>query len=30
VRDPAMIEAMIGPEIEPTVRRLAELALLVS
>ena len=30
VRDPAMIEAMIGPEIEPTVRRLAGLALLVS
>jgi len=30
VRDPAMIEAMIGPEIEPTVRRLAGLALLIA
>ncbi|HKM56231.1 MAG TPA: hypothetical protein VJY33_22695, partial [Isosphaeraceae bacterium] len=30
VRDPAMIEVMIGPEIEPTVRRLAGLALLIA
>lgn len=30
VRDPAMIKAMIAPEIEPTIRRLAGLALLVS
>jgi methyltransferase-like protein/SAM-dependent methyltransferase len=29
VRDPALIEAMIGPEIEPTVRRLTGLALLI-
>jgi len=30
VRDPAVIEAMLAPEIEPTVRRLAGLALLVA
>lgn len=30
VRDPGLIEALITPEIEPTIRRLAGLALLVS